>query len=68
MDFGGGGVGVRDGGGGHDTLTGAGGADRFVLAETPRGFNYDQVMDFAVGIDRILLDSGALINLDRALA
>jgi Ca2+-binding RTX toxin-like protein len=55
-----------NGGGGNDTLTGGAGADRFVLAETPRNFDYDRINDFAVGTDKLVLDNSALVNLGAA--
>ncbi|WP_054156230.1 M10 family metallopeptidase [Rhizobium sp. AAP43] len=51
------------GGLGNDTLTGGAGADRFFFAETGAG-NADQIMDFDVNADRIVLDDLVFSEID----
>jgi Ca2+-binding RTX toxin-like protein len=45
-----------EGGLGNDTLTGGTGTDSFVLNGTGKGL--DQIVDFAAGVDKILVSSG----------
>jgi len=45
-----------DGGIGRDTLTGFGGADRFNFSTIPTSNNFDRIMDFQVGVDKIALE------------
>lgn len=54
--FGGGGNDTIVGGAGNDTLVGDGGADRFVFAT---GAGQDHIRGFAVGTDKIAIQSGA---------
>ena len=42
---------------GNDTLTGAGGSDKFVFnAKLDAQFNFDQITDFSIGTDKLVLD------------
>jgi len=52
-----------DGGAGSDTLTGGGGADRFVFANSPSATNVDTVLDFAPGVDKLVLDDAVFTAL-----
>jgi len=48
-----------EGGAGQDVMTGGAGADSFVFRDTPFNSNYDRVMDFASGTDKVLLHEDA---------
>lgn len=48
---------VISGGSGHDFLTGGAGADKFIFDASLTSGNSDNITDFQVGIDKIVLDS-----------
>ncbi len=52
-----------DGGAGADRLIGLGGADQFAFTTALGGGNVDQILDYAVGVDRILLDDAVFAGL-----
>ena len=51
------------GGLGKDTLTGNGGGDRFVFDTTPGPLNFDTIIDFTTGADKIWLDDDIFLAL-----
>ncbi len=51
------GANVLDGRGGNDTITGGAGADDFVFSTALGAGNVDRIMDFAVGVDDIVLQA-----------
>ncbi len=57
------GANVLNGGGGADRLIGLGGADSFAFTTTLGGANVDQIFDYALGVDRILLDDAVFAGL-----
>lgn len=52
-----------EGGTGQDVMTGGAGADSFVFRDVAFNSNYDRVMDFASGTDKVLLHEDAYSNL-----
>jgi Ca2+-binding RTX toxin-like protein len=51
------------GGGGIDALTGGVGADHFVFNVAPSAANADSISDFAVGVDKIVLENAVMPGL-----
>ncbi len=61
------GANVLDGGAGNDTMTGLGGADDFVFSTALGVANLDQITDFVVGVDDILLQSSVFSAIGAGL-
>jgi Ca2+-binding RTX toxin-like protein len=56
------------GGTGLDTLTGAGGADSFAFREAASNSNFDRVIDFISGVDRLMFHRDFFSGVDAASA